>query len=455
MKTVLVKLLFYVFVGVGLIFQLKDVMKDYFAYKTSSKVELLRRIDTENPTIVFCVRFNEILNRSNFKKYDIHPKRHDDSNITQHELSVLTVKDIFDLTPDPKDVMEKCEYRKDSYQIVKYSKEECYKLLKVKKYFSQKEICYLFLTKRRANHVSCHKVSLSIYNRRKIYAIRLNDEFRGSHTISMMSYFSDRTLGDNHWWILPQESRKYATSILRLSDFDKNLTEHSAFYISHAHYKFKFMPPPYDTMCTAKSDQWKIKCETECSYKVYQRYSRIPPDGMSLIPLNLKVISKADLKNKTMMRDIEIEEEECMRDCVYDWCTDHFTVTEVIEALTKHDKITLASTCSMSPTHKLIFYPKHSLDELLIYTTSSFGVWFGFSFVSLNPTSLISRFKRRKRKTKTTQMPKVQLKNTTVKTIRQPAKFKLCIPTPENQQQCLRPRNVTRPTIVLNLRNAE
>ena len=436
MKTVIIKLLFYVCAGVGLIFQLKDVVRDYFTYKTSSKVELLRRITTDNPTIVFCVRFNEILNRSNYEKYGIHPQRHDDSNITQHEFSVLTVKDIFDLTPDPKDVIEKCEYRKDSYQIAKHSKNECYQLLKVKKYFSQKEMCYLFLTKHLANDVSCHKVSLSIYNRRKIYSVRLNDEFRGSHTISMMSYFSDRILGDNNWWILPQESRKYAMSMLRLSDFDKNLTEHSSFYISHVHYKFQFMPPPYDTRCTTIADQWKMKCETECSYKVYERYSRIPPDGMSLIPLNLKVISKADLKNITMVRDIEIEEEECMKDCVYNWCTDHFTVTEVIEALTQHNKITLASTCSMSPTHRLIFYPKHSLDELLIFITSSFGVWFGFSFVALNPSLLISKIKRMK--TKTRQKTNFQLKNTTVKTIRQPAKFKLYIPTPENQPQFAR-----------------
>ena len=436
MKTVLVKLLFYVFAGVGLIFQLKDIMKDYFDYKTSSRVELLRESVNYYPALVFCVRFSDILNRSNYNKYGIHPKRHKDWNLIQHELSVLTVKDIFDLTPDPEDVIEKCEYRNDSYQTLEHSKDECYKLLKVVKYFTRREICYQFMTTNVKDSGNCNEILLSLYDSRKVYAVRLNDECRGSHTISMISFYAGREERDNSFWILPTESRKFAMNKLRLSDFDKNLTEHSSFYISHVHYQSEYMPPPYDTMCTTNLGKWKPFCEITCNAKVYERHGRISPIAVALDPLDLKVISHKDLKNMTLVTDIAIKRKKCIKECIYEWCIDDFTVTEIEEAPTKLARVSLAAACSLSPTHKLIFYPMNSLNELLIYITSSFGVWFGFCFVSLNPTSLLLQFKR---KMKTRRMPM----------------FQLCIPTPENQQEMVRSRNLIRYSAAANFTHSK
>ena len=323
----------------------------------------------------------------------------------------------------------------------KRSKSECSKLIKVAKYLSALDVCYQFMTSSINDHFDCSQISLSIYNRRKIFAVRLSDEFRGSHMISMISHYPNRD-NDSHWWILPQEPRKFATSMLRLDDFDQNLTDHNSFRISHVHYQLQFMPPPYDTMCTTIPEKWKVDCEMVCDTEIFGKYKRIPPDGMVMTPSHFKIITELEFTNKTMVDEITSERMRCHKDCIYEWCIDSFTVTEVTEAPTEFDSISLAAACSLSPTHKLIFYPKHSLDELLIYTTSSFGVWFGFCFVSLNPTSLVLQLKRKmKRKRKT----KFQSKNKSVKTIRQPVKFKLCIPTPENQQQFARPRDLTQP----------
>ena len=427
MKKVIVKLLFYAFAGIGLIFQLKDIVKDYFAFKTSSKVELLRELNYGNPAIYFCIRFSDILNRSNYKKYGIHSKRHNDTQLLQEELAVLTVKDIFDLTPDPKDVIEECEYRHDSYRTRKHSKTDCQKLIHVNKFFSMKEICYQFMVQSKKNGFNCNKISLSLYDRRKIYSVTLSDEFRGSHLISMCSYFPYRGLGDHIWNVIDNQSRKFARSMFRLNDFEENTTVHNNFYVSNVHYLLNYLPPPYDTMCTLAAQNWKVSCERACNTKIYERYGRIPPDKVTLTPRNLKIITEKDLDNQTLMDEITMKKKKCFRSCIYEWCEDDFTVTEVTSAPSKVPKIYLASTCSFSPTHNLIFYPKYSLDEILIYTTSSFGVWFGFCFVSLNPTSLVLKFKK---KIQTRQM--LQPKNTEVKIIGQSRKFVLCIPRPEN-----------------------
>ena len=398
MRRVVVKLLFYVFAAIGLIFQLKDVVRDYFSYRTSSKVELLRQIDSINPALLFCVRFTDVLDRSNYQKYGIHPKRHNDSKKIQDEFSRLTVKDVFHLTPESQELIEDCEYRHDSYHTVRHAKQECHSLFKVLKYFNRQDICYRVLTANVSNNFKCGAISLSLYDRTKIYSIRLSNKFQGSHMISLVSYYPFRFLGDDHWYTLPTESRKYAKSILRLNDFEQNLTDHNSFYISHVSYQLEFLPPPYDTMCTTNPENWKTGCQLACNEKIYGKYGRIPPDKTILMPTNLKMISKKDLENKTFVNDITLEKDICYNSCVFEWCIDYFTVTEVTETYLG-TSLLLTATCPMSPTHRLLFYAKHQLDELLIFITSSFGVWFGFSFVALNPTSTVIKMARlRKRK---------------------------------------------------------
>ena len=259
MKKVVVKLLFYVFAAIGLIFQLKDVVRDYFSYRTFSKVELFREIDSINPALAFCVRFTDILDRSNYKKYGIHPSRHNDSKKIQDEFSRLTVKDVFHLTPDSQELVEDCEYRHDSYHTAKHTKEECHSLFKVSKYFTRQDICYRIMTANVSDDFECDAISMSLYDRTKIYSIRLSKKFQGSERISMVSYYPFRYLGDDHLYAFPIESRKYAKSITRSSD----LTDHNFFFISHVSYQFEFLPPPYDTMCTDNTENWKLECQRD------------------------------------------------------------------------------------------------------------------------------------------------------------------------------------------------
>lgn len=415
MKRIVIKLVFYVFAAVGLILQLKDVVKDYFAYKTSSKVELLRQADSVNPALVFCVRFTDVLNRSNYKKYGIYPTRHNDPKKIQEDFSLLTVRDVFDLTPNSTDFIQECEYRHDSYHTTKHTKSECTSLFKVLKFFNRQDICYRIVTAKITDDFKCGDISLSLYDPTKMYSITLTDEFEGAHMISMVSSYAYRDYGDDSVFSIPFESRKFAKRVLRLKDFDQNITDRNSFYISIMNYQLEFMPPPYDTMCTRISEKWKTGCELDCEIKIYGKYGRIPPSKATTDPSDLKIISEKDLKNKSMIESIKMEKIMCKKSCLYEWCTDHFSVTELTDVPSNLTSISLASTCSPTPTHKLIFYPKHKLDELLIYITSSFGVWFGFSFVALNPTTAVTKITKLRKQKITDRRSRLQPKRPVVK----------------------------------------
>ena len=144
-----------------------------------------------------------------------------------------------------------------------------------------------------------------------------------------------------------------------------------------------------------------------CNEKIYEKHGRIPPEKAIIIPTDFKMISKSDLENKTFINDIRLEKNICYKSCVFDYCKTYFTVTEVTETRLR-TSLSFTATCPSSPAHRLLFYPKHSLDELLIFTTSSFGVWFGFSFVALNPTSAIIKMTRLRKKKEEVRRSRLQ-----------------------------------------------
>ena len=76
-----------------------------------------------NPPIVFCTRYTDIVERTNYQKYGIHEKCNYNPAEYGSDQSKLKINDIFDLTPKPENVIVECPIRENDYTIE--TKENC------------------------------------------------------------------------------------------------------------------------------------------------------------------------------------------------------------------------------------------------------------------------------------------------------------------------------------------
>ena len=141
--------LFIVICFSGFLFQLQQVSQSYFRYQTISRLKVNVKDSETYSQIYFCARYAEVLDRSNYKEYkglrSVPPIELVD---LIDEMSNLTIRHIFKLTPQANETIKHCKLRiKDSYTITTMSSKECYDAFDVKKFYMQEFMCYAFFPK--------------------------------------------------------------------------------------------------------------------------------------------------------------------------------------------------------------------------------------------------------------------------------------------------------------------
>ena len=75
-----------------------------------------------------------------------------------------------------------------------------------------------------------------------------------------------------------------------------------------------------------------------------------------------------------------------MKTCNKHACEEDLTVTVVSTSPTLHfDTISIASVCSNRPAVVIKYMARVTFMEILIYMSSSLGIWFGMSIMAINP----------------------------------------------------------------------
>lgn len=178
--------LFKVICFFGCCVQLIQIIGSYLEYATVTNVNLEYPYIIEPSIAHLCFRYTDLIDikklqqksgkkipKGSLPKYD-----QADKNSEIH--SMVTIADIFHLTPPESELIEACEIRKTNESKVCEceNRTECYKYLDVSKYFMQEFICYDVHHKEKLEYLfelSSTEVALTGVG----YTLLLRKEFRG------------------------------------------------------------------------------------------------------------------------------------------------------------------------------------------------------------------------------------------------------------------------------------
>lgn len=94
----------------------------------------------------------------------------------------------------------------------------------------------------------------------------------------------------------------------------------------------------------------------------------------------------AAVLNKTLLQDTKTRTDICSKICNQKACKETFSVTDVSSSeYLQNGLISIGSSCSNKPVVTIEYLPRITFMEFVMYISSSLGIWFGISVLSINP----------------------------------------------------------------------
>ena len=376
-------ILLWVICAIGFGYHLYEISFKYFGFTTTTKTFVNLKHKLMTPSIVLCIRYMDIFDKEGGRKIGLVPKESNKNEEENEELmNRLTVKQIFSLTPDSKQVINSCKFREDDHGLKKYNSTQCTQdVFKVSKYHAGRYICYQFMAKVTGSGFDCNNFSFSLIFAGSMYSITLSHDFMKANLIRLMTFMpSDITN------TVPAASKRFFSSILRYPNGFKEPSTKRFLATSGDMYHIKLKPPPFDTMCTKDKVSNREACLRRCNFNIFGNFNMTPPSEFTSDPdLELRHFGHLDYENQTLVSLIQNQTNACSLSCVRDMCEDTISVTRVDPRpyLYENGSFTLASMCAKSPAVFIIFEPSMTLVDFFIYVSSCLGIWFGVSIRSL------------------------------------------------------------------------
>ena len=369
---------------VGFVYQITQISSQYFAFKTSTKITFERDNKFIDPSIIFCTRYTDIIDRTNYKKYDIHQQRTYNLKEIFTDMTKLTIKDIFDLTPDPKKVIMGCQYRENDYSVKTLTRSQCYSRFHVVKYYEGTFLCYLFRTKIEDSKFRYEETALSYHSFNELYMLNLHPRFLLSNAIKLISFIPGG--GNATVFNIPFISRRYYVFRLRYGHFPPETSKMNYLQTSGDIYSIKRLKKPYDTHCVENLEEAESPCRRRCNIASFKKHHLYPPNEFITKPLSIKPFNIKTLENKTILQDVKTNNDKCMKKCSKNSCNDWYSVSGLqTSPLLLNNTLSVGSICSNRPNVVIVHFPRISLMDLILYSSSSLGLWFGFTVLSMNP----------------------------------------------------------------------
>ena len=355
----------------GFLLQLHQVSEHYFLFETSSKTEF-QVTETENyQTIVFCCRHIDLLDRSQYTEYDIFPHSPRSTEEIDHELSVLTIKKIFQLTPPTTGLVMHCTVRNDNLSDIEHlTGKECEQLFKVSKSVNGQQVCYTFTPRYRTKYSVGNAVS-SVRYLYVAYSLDLSPSLRRTVLASFISSFVDT---DDI--IDPLHSRFFGAKFYNAKSYNE-----SAFYIWGQETEVTRLPYPHNTKCVPGHD--RSVCYEECLTNHF-KLNRVTGSGFHHQAFDVKMITRKDYENETLANRATKDFSTCHLLCrIQTECYTKFSKTSVVEY--KSEDLTINSMVPSAAHTSVKTVSQLTLVEYIVQVGSCLGVWFGLSIISLNP----------------------------------------------------------------------
>lgn len=271
-------------------FQLQQVSELYFRLQTNSKT--VYQIPEVNyyQTIAYCPKFTELLNRTNYIDYEILPSVSESISDIVKELSLLTVKNILELTPPVSGIIDRCiVHPPDTSASDFINRIECEAFFKVIKSVNGERICYTFMP-RKATKYSVVGVASSQMATSVVYQIYIqpNSTISKSNLAFFISSVTDSKSEVEDLNSRPYQARIYHMKSLKMAGvslFGESID-------------INRLPYPYDTLCAPGLN--RESCYEACLMERFKKIDKLPWSGFYREKLNMKMLTMLDYDNNTI-----------------------------------------------------------------------------------------------------------------------------------------------------------
>ena len=364
----------------GHLVQVHQISENYFKYQTRTYTKFEVQEVEKLQTILFCPRYVDLVDRSQFKFYGIRSDLRSRKKIAE-ALSVLTVKQISELTPNVSGIIEECVVRESNLLLpLILTANECKKFFNIWKSVNGERVCYTFLPRNQRCY-SVGNVASSLTHQNIVYQVGLKDllaKTRSAYFIIHSPYPKNRSD-----LLL---SRMFGSSVNNAKSY-----KGSTFYVSYALMEILKLPPPYDTECKKGK---RRTCYEVCLMNRFKQINRVPWSGFHRDHIDMKILSYNDTKNQTIAKVAKNAFRDCHNECKLNReCYTSFSVTKAEENKRFGFKLRISSMVPFSPYTKIISVPSVTLVDYLVQVGSCLGIWFGFSILSLNPVKIMNNRK--------------------------------------------------------------
>ena len=396
-----------------LVYQLSSVSNEYFKYETETDVVYSEPTLVSMPGVTICFDTHSII-----KKTFLDEKYPNKSIIGSALSHVISVSDIFEITPSNMSIILNCRYKtKDSFQLHSNNREECYKFYQVMKFQKLHKLCYdirarsfllypLIIVKEGLEEpgtfesftfnidlfqnvtsffvaIHSHDVTPRGSNLFPSYVSRIGAEYIVTSSSNRSSVVNTTTTyGEQDFKI----EKTVITSRLLLNKFK------FAFNIFYNLYQLPPYPPNCFDYVTNKHSKYRSQdsCKDACLQQNLRNMSDRVPDNslireedikLGIIDGSKSVFSSKDYSNTTLINLFKKYRDFCSSICQKD-CMDKFYETYNMDSETSDDFI-----ITIFPYKALPFYtyynPKLFFSQFLIQFLSCFGIWLTVDFTSL------------------------------------------------------------------------
>lgn len=370
-----------------LIWQMYQLTYLYLKYETQTTLMLSISNMTQQPAISVCFIYCEVLDRkATFKRY---PQFSVDGPMNLDNISnIFTVADIFDLTPNIRDYILSCQYRKPGVEhtgMFLGDRQNCSKFMSTTKYFTQLYVCYAFIPNNDQLYYF-ENVRSSLEQTGLFYSIGINST---PYIESSMMRLAIHPQTD-----LPRAGNSFPAYVFRLKLLYKHkgaviTKKDEQFFITYSAIIIKKKSYPYSDCQDYAKTAWTSRdaCRDACLVsKVFadERVGKkLPFTPLYTEPTLRRIISAKEVESGDGLDKVLYSiEEDCNQVCARDDCEKTIYVTTFIKS-TDADKIRIFVYIKDAPNIVAEDVESTLFSTYLVNMLGTFGSWFDISFLTI------------------------------------------------------------------------
>lgn len=366
----------------GLGWQFIQVSLNYFSFSTSTRVTISYPHKFDFPALSLCIRYTDILNYSMANSHGQNWTRSKVGEDIRRVQEEITIKQIFDWTPDGYDLVATF-YRRNpgSYTISSYVNESIKSHLDIRKYIFVEFICYRMSPKEPT------EIKKNVVESQPVRSGTVG-KFSMSKLFNKVSFYK---LSLHKSDAFPYESLRVQPNLER--DVT-NLAVLNAVSLFHTHFTVNYLQSPYSTDCFEYKKvnlRERADCVMSCITRAtVHQLSKYPYSSFIFDSSDRNIISPADTQDPSIASKIDQIATRCENEpfCKRLSCQTRIAITHLQFFNGIQDQMDIYITSPQHPWIRIVHEPSIRFVTYLTLVFGAFGIWTGISIISISPFKL-------------------------------------------------------------------